>query len=60
MYRVKLIMYIIIDDILSGHSKDLCIYALTEVIKYFKSRSTSVYMYVVFLDASKTFDKISH
>ena len=42
----------------SGHSTDLCIYALTEYIEYFKSRSTSVY--VAFLDASKAFDKISH
>ena len=42
----------------SGHSTDLCIYALSEFIEYFKSRSTSVY--VAFLDASKAFDKISH
>ena len=42
----------------SGHSTDLCIYALSEFIEYFKSRSTSVY--VSFLDASKAFDKISH
>ena len=42
----------------SGHSTDLCIYALSELIEYFKSRSTSVY--AAFLDASKAFDKISH
>ena len=42
----------------SGHSTDLCIYALTEFIEYYKSRSTSVY--VAFLDACKAFDKISH
>ena len=42
----------------SGHSTDLCIYALSEFIEYFKSRSTAVY--VAFLDASKAFDKISH
>ena len=42
----------------SGHSTDLCIYALTELIEYFKSCFTSVY--VAFLDASKAFDKISH
>ena len=42
----------------SGHSTDLCIYALTEFIEYFKSRST--WVYVAFLDASKAFDKISH
>ena len=40
----------------SGHSTDLCIYALTEFIEYFKSRSTSIY--VAFLDTSKAFDKI--
>ena len=42
----------------AGHSTDLCIYALSELIEYFKSRSTSVY--VAFLDASEAFDKISH
>ena len=42
----------------SGHSTDLCIYALTEFIEYIKNHSTSVY--VAFLDASKAFDKISH
>ena len=42
----------------SGHSTDLCIYTLTEFIKYFKSRSTLVY--VAFLDNSKAFDKFSH
>ena len=42
----------------SGHSTDLCIYALTEFIKYFKSRCTSVN--VAFPDVSKAFDKISH
>ena len=41
-----------------GHSTDLYIYALSEFIEYFKSRSTSVH--VAFLDASKAFDKISH
>ena len=42
----------------SGHSTDLCFYALTECIEYFKSPSTSVY--VAFLDTSKAFDTISH
>ena len=41
----------------SGHSTDLCIYALIKFIEYYKSRSTSVY--VAFLDASKAFGKIS-
>ena len=40
------------------HSTDLCVYALTEFIEYFKNRSISVY--VAFLDASKAFDKINH
>ena len=42
----------------SGHSTDLCVYALTEFIEYLKRRTTSVY--VAFLDASKAFDKIYH
>ena len=42
----------------AGHSTDLCEYALTEFIKYFKRRSTSVY--VAFLDASKVFDQINY
>ena len=27
----------------SGHSSDLCVYALTELIEYYKGRSTSMY-----------------
>ena len=42
----------------AGHSTDVCVYALTEFIEYFKGGSTSVY--VAFLDASKAFDKINH
>ena len=34
-----------------GHSTDMCIYVLKEMIGYFKSRNTSVF--VIFLDASK-------
>ena len=34
----------------SGHPTNICMYALTEFIEYFKSRSTSVY--VAFLDVS--------
>ena len=41
-----------------GHSRDVCIYALSEFIEYFNSRSNSVY--VTFRDASKAFDKITH
>ena len=41
-----------------GHSTDMCIYVLKEMIEYFKNRNTSVF--VTFLDASKTYDKIDH
>ena len=41
----------------SGHSTDLYVYVLTEFIEYLKRRSTLGY--VVFLDASKAFDKIN-
>ena len=37
-----------------GHSTDMCIYVLKEMIKYFKSHNTSVF--VTFLDASKAYD----
>ena len=45
-------------DFKSGHSTDLCVYALTEFIEYLKRRTISVY--VAFLDASKAFDEINH
>ena len=38
----------------ASHSTDLCVYALTEFIEYFKSRSSSVF--VAFLVANKAFD----
>ena len=38
----------------AGHSTDLCVYALTELIEYFKRPPTSVC--VAFLEASKDFD----
>ena len=40
-------------------STDLCVYALTEFIEYFKSRSTSIYV-AYSLTLAKPFDKISH
>ena len=43
---------------IKGHSTDKCIYVLKEIIEYFKSRKTSVF--VTFLDASKTYNKIDH
>ena len=42
----------------AGHYADLCVYALTEFIEYFKGRSTSVW--VAFSNPSKAFDKINH
>ena len=41
-----------------GHSTDMCIYVLKEIIGYFKCRNMSVF--VTFLDASKAYDKIDH
>ena len=41
-----------------GHSTDMCIYILKEMIEYFKSRNTSVF--VTYLDASKAYDKIDY
>ena len=41
-----------------GHSTDMCIYVLKEMIEYFKSRSTSVF--VTFLDTSKAYEKTDH
>ena len=40
------------------HSTDLCIDTLTEVIEFYKSQSSSVY--VCFMDASKAFDRVNH
>ena len=42
----------------SCHSTDLCIYTLKELIDYYNTRGTTVY--VTFLDASKAFDRIDH
>ena len=43
----------------SGHSTDLCIYALKNSLNTLKVVPPQ-YNYVAFLDASKAFDKISH
>ena len=40
-----------------GHITDLCIYALTGYIEYYKNRNTSVF--VTMLDASKAFDRVN-
>ena len=42
----------------SCHSTDLCIYTLKELIDYYKTRGTTVY--VTFVDASKAFDRIDY
>ena len=42
----------------SHHSTDLCIYTVKEIVEYYKSHSTSVY--ICFMDASKAFDRVNH
>ena len=39
-------------------STDMCVFALKQVIEYYTSRSSPVY--ICFLDASKAFDRINH
>jgi len=41
-----------------GHSTDMIVYILFELIDYYKQKSTSVF--VTFRDASKAFNKITH
>ena len=41
-----------------GHSTDHCIFALQNVIQYYKSNNSPVYS--CFLDASKAFDRVNH
>ena len=57
---VKLEKYLYSSDYQFGfkpkHSTDLCIYSLTEVIEFYKSQSSSVY--VCFMDASNAFDRV--
>ena len=40
------------------HSTDMCVYAFKQVIEYYKSNSSPVY--ICFLDASKAFDRVNH
>ena len=42
----------------AGHSTDMCCYVLKEVIDYYTSSSSPVYL--CFMDASKAFDKVNH
>ena len=59
---VKLEKYLYSSDYQFGfkpkHSTYLCIYTLKEVIEFYKSQSSSVY--VCFMDASKAFDRVNH
>ena len=41
-----------------GHSTDHCIFALKNLIQYYKSNNSPVYS--CFLDASKAFDRVNH
>ena len=40
------------------HSTDLCVFAMKEIINYYHSGSTPVY--VCYIDATKAFDKVNH
>ena len=41
-----------------GHSRDMCVFILKEMIRFYRKHRTSVY--VCFLDASKAFDYVNH
>ncbi len=41
-----------------GHSTDMAIYALKEIVSYYKEHDSPVF--ICFLDASKAFDRINH
>ena len=40
------------------HGTDLCIYALTEMVKTYRRQNSSVF--IGFIDASKAFDRVNH
>ena len=42
----------------SKHSTDLCVFSLKQIIEFYNSMSSPVY--VCFLDASKAFDRLNH
>ena len=42
----------------SKHATDMCIFAIKNVIEYYKSQNSPVY--TCFLDASKAFDRVNH
>ena len=41
-----------------AHGTELCIYTSREYIKLYRKRSTTGTVFVTFLDASKTFDRL--
>ena len=41
-----------------SHSTDLCIFLLKEIVQYYRSQGSSIF--VTFLDASKAFDRVNH
>lgn len=40
------------------HSTELCVYTLKQIIEFYRSKGSSVY--VCFMDASKAFDRVNH
>ena len=42
----------------SKHGTDMCVYTLKQITEYYNQRSSPVY--ICYLDASKTFDRINH
>ena len=40
------------------HATDLCVYTLKQVVDYYRSNSSPVY--ICFLDASKAFDRVNY
>ena len=60
MQNIDLLLTI---NLVSNHHTvytDLCIYTLKEFIDYYKSRGTTLYRPITFLDANKAFDRIDH
>lgn len=58
----RLQMYILTTDnqfgFKSKHSKDMCIYALKEIVLKYRSQNSTIFM--CFTDASKAFDRVNH
>ena len=41
-----------------NHSTDMCVFTLKEVVQYYVSLGSPIYL--CFMDASKAFDKVNH